>query len=182
MRPAIFLCTVWMLALMSGCSSINVNHDWDTGANFASFFTYDWLPQPTPTGGGVQSAVARNDLLDQRIKRAVESQLSQKGLRQQADQPDLYIAYHTGVQDKVSVTDWGYRYGDAYWGWGGRQIDVQQYTEGTLVLDLISAENMNLVWRASVSLTLEENPSPARIDQRVNDVVAKMLSKYPPRH
>jgi hypothetical protein len=181
MKTVIAIFPLCLMLLGSGCSSLNVNYDWDTDADFNSYFTYTWLPQPTSGGGDVQAAIARNDLIDQRIKRAVESQLDQKGMRKQDENPDLLIAYHTGVQDKVNITDWGYRYGDAYWGWGGRQIDVQQYTEGTLVLDLINASGMNLIWRASVSLALEANPSPQRVDQRINEIVAKMLSKYPPK-
>ncbi len=169
-----------LIASLVGCSSLNVHYDWDTGAEFGSYRAYDWLAQPSGAARDAQEALVRNDLLDQRIKRAVESQLDAKGMRKDTENPDLLVAYHTGVQEKVNVTDWGYRYGDAYWGWGGRQLDVQQYTQGTLILDLVDAETMNMVWRATVSEALESNPSPDRVERRINEVVAEMLKAFPP--
>jgi hypothetical protein len=166
--------------LLSGCSSLSVNYDWDNEAAFPSYRTFAWVQQGTMPVGDAQAALARNSLLDQRIKRAVNTQLEGKGMRLDEQNPDLLCAYHTGVQEKVNVTDWGYRYGDAYWGYGGRNLDVTQYTEGTLIIDLIDANTTQLVWRASASKVIDDNVSPEKAEYEINNIVKEMLKPYPP--
>jgi len=167
--------------LAAGCSSMEFNHDWDRDANFSSYSTYAWLNVPTNTvGGSVKTARTKNTLLDKRIKSAVDREMKAKGLTVDTESPDLLAAYHVGVEDKVNVTDWGYRYSYDYWGWGGRNIDVYQYTEGTLIVDLIDAQTKELVWRGAATATLDENPSPEKADARIQQAVEGILANYPP--
>jgi hypothetical protein len=96
--------------------------------------------------------------------------------------PDMLIVYHVGVQDKVQVTDWGYRYSDYYWGHGGRDIDVYNYQEGTLIVDLVDAQTKQLIWRGAGSTAIDNSGgSPEKTDKKVNNVVGKIFSKYPPK-
>lgn len=168
------------VVVLTGCSSVSVNYDYDHEADFRKFTSYDWMAGPTVAIGNARAAMQQNTLLDQRIRRAVDEQLAQKGLKQDTSSPDLIVVYHTGVEDKVNVTDWGYTYGSYYWGWGGRAIDVYQYQEGTLIIDLIDASTEMLVWRGWATKTLEDNPSPEQVDNTINSVVEKILRDYPP--
>jgi hypothetical protein len=131
--------------------------------------------------GNARAAQQQNTLLDQRIRRAVDDQLKLKGLKQDASDPDLLIVYHTGLEDKVNVTDWGYTYGSYYWGWGGRSIDVYQYQEGTLIVDLINARTDMLAWRGWATKTLADNPSPEQVEHTINTVIERIFSSYPPQ-
>jgi hypothetical protein len=98
-----------------------------------------------------------------------------------SDNPDLLVVYHIGTQEKIQVTDWGYRYSDYYWGYGGRQIDVHQFTEGTLVIDLIDAESKNLVWRGTGTGAVEKSQrSPEEIQAKIDEVVHKIMKSFPP--
>jgi hypothetical protein len=164
--------------LLPGCSSLTVNHDFDPDANFAAYRTYVWADQrPSSSDAGAGA----NDLIAQRIRRAVDAELQKEGLTRVENNPDLLVAFHTGVKDKINVTDWGYTYGDYYWGWGGRQIDVYQYQQGTLVVDLIERSSKELVWRGWAQKTVDENPSPQKIDRTIQDAVKKMFQRYPPK-
>ena len=163
-----------------GCSSYTVNHDWDRDADFAAYATYGWMPAATGTSGDARAAVERNSLLDKRIRSAVNSALNAKGMRQQDDDPDLVVVYHTGVEDKITVTDWGYRYSYDYYGWGGRDIDVQNYQEGTLIIDLIDTKTMELVWRGSVTGTIDQTAKPEKREKRLKEAIGKVMASYPP--
>lgn len=168
-------------AALGGCSSVEINHDYDRNVDFSRFKSFAWIQEPvTDVSGDARSARQRNSLLDKRIRGAVNDELERKGLAVDTDAPDLFVAYHTGVQDKVDVTDWGYSYRDYYWGAGGRDIDVYQYQEGTLIIDLIDANSKDLVWRGSAKGTLDENPSPEQQEQKIRDVVQQILDDYPP--
>ncbi len=167
-----------LLALVMGCSDITVKHDYDKDAPFAALKTFDWLPMPTMAAGSVKAAMERNSLLDNRIKTAVNNQLAAKGYTQSAGNPDFLLMYHTGAQDKVDVTNWGYGYGRPYW--GASHVDVYQYTQGTLILDIIDAKTKQLIWRGYAEGTIDPNASTEKREKRLNEAVTKILAKFPP--
>lgn len=176
------LVVMYLAASVVGCgSSIQIDHDYDPDANFSSYKTYDWIPQQATAIGNAQRAEERNTLLDKRIKEAVDLQMGREGVVRSSNNPDLLIAYHTGIQNKVDVTDWGYSYGSYYYGYPRRDVTVYQYQQGTLIVDLIEASSKELVWRGSAQATLLENPTPEKVAERINAAVGKMFSKYPPK-
>lgn len=182
MRIATIL-VIAMAVAAAGCSTLSVKHDYDQYADFSSYRSFAWIQQPTTTTGTGDAQTARevNTLLDQRIKRAVNVVLMEKGMQLKTDSPDMLLAYHTGVQNKVDVTDWGYSYPGYGAGWyGGRDVSVYNYEEGTLIIDMIDAKTKQLVFRASGTDVLDENPTPEQIEKKINDVVKQMLAAYPP--
>jgi hypothetical protein len=127
----------------------------------------------------VMRARMENSLFAKRLKRSVNRQLEAKGFTLDTEDPDFVIVYHTGVQDKVNITNWGYTYGP-YWGPWGESIDVHQYTEGTLVLDFIDVDTNLLVWRGTAQKALTGNPKPERVEREIDEVVDKLLRNFPP--
>lgn len=166
---------------LAGCSSVAVHNDYDLDADFTAFHTYAWIPQPERATGSARAAMQENSLLDKRVRAAVDSQMKARGFRLDEANPDLLVVYHTGLADKVAVDDWGYTYAGSYWGWAGRDIGVQNYTEGTLIVDLVRAADKELVWRGSATGTVDPSASPEKREQRLNDAVARMFAAYPPK-
>ena len=168
-------------ALAAGCSSISVKNDFDKEADFTAYRTFAWLQEPVTAIGDANAARQMNTLLDKRIRTAVETELQAKGMTVNTENPDLLVVYHTGVDNKIDVTDWGYSYPTRYGGWyGGSNVDVYEYKEGTLIVDLIDGKSKQLVWRGDATKTLEENPSPERMEQNLREVVGRMFANYPP--
>jgi hypothetical protein len=124
----------------------------------------------------VQATMFQNSLLDKRVKTAVNTQLTAKGMTQSATNPDMYVMYHTGTQEKVSITDYGYGYGR----YGGG-TDVHQYTQGTMIVDLVDAKTKELVWRSAASGALAANPDPATAAEKIDGIIQQMLQNYPPQ-
>ena len=180
MRAIVLVLALFVIALTAGCSSISINHDWDKDAPFPDYKTYAWLEIVPTMAEDARAAQQSSDLFTRRIKRTVNAQLAVKGLTPDSENPDLLVMYHTGVQQKVNVTDWGYRYSYDYWGYGGRNIDAYEYNEGTLIIDLIDAKAKELVWRGSGTRTVDGNWSPEKADAVINDAVQKIFTKYPP--
>ena len=163
-----------------GCSSVSVTTDYDREANFASLKTFDWITAAqNVVSPNAQTAMFQNTLIEKHMKRAVASQLDLKGVKQDTSKPDFYVAFHSGTEQKVNVTNYGYGYGyGARWGGGG--VDVQQYTQGTLILDFIDAKTKQLVWRGVATGALAENPDPSQAEGRISEVVQRMMQDYPP--
>jgi hypothetical protein len=186
MRISRVLMLVGFVALLAGCGSgIELNNDYDQQLDFSQFKTFEWVPSKG-SGGGSQIS----GLIEERIKNAVVDQLTKKGMTQATGDPDVYVAYHVGTQDKVDVTDYGYsyggygRYGGAYggpYGAGGGGISTYNYTEGTLIVDIYDASNKQLAWRGSGKDVLADNPSPDQLTDNINKAVAAIMSQYPPK-
>ena len=92
------------------------------------------------------------------------------------------IVFHTGIQDKVQVTDWGYGYGP-YRGWyGGGGVNTYQYQQGTLIIDFVDAESKQLVWRGTAEGVVGEGKTdPEKAQKKIDEIVGKMLKDYPPK-
>lgn len=169
-----------LLAGLAGCSSLSVNYDYDNNVEWTNFKTYNWM-EGARDAIDPAMALGNSSLLDQRIRNSVNGEMEYRGLAV-SEEPDLLVVYHLGTQEKIQVTDWGYRYSDYYWGYGGRQIDVDQYTEGSLVIDLVDAKTMNLVWRGTGTKVLDRSQrSPEEIQARLDDIVAKIMASFPPK-
>jgi hypothetical protein len=175
------------LILAAGCAGQHVSTDYSPSTSFSQYRTYALVLPP--------DSAAAQQLLDQRVSNAVQAQLASKGLtptdRQNAD---LYVGY--GVVDKTHKQVYTSRDG---WGWGGggwgwryyrwgapwpmnttRQIET--YTDGTVVVNLIDAKTKNVVWQGQVADVLRlpvDNPVSAT--HQIDAAVAKMFAKYPPQ-
>jgi hypothetical protein len=172
------------IAIMAGCSSgYDIKYDYDMDSNFSAFHTYKWMPRTvTNANGSVAVAQQNNTLLEKRIHSAVDAQLAAKGFTPTEDNPDVFVVYYVGLKDKIDVTDWGYTYAGSYWGGGmGRNVDVYQYTEGTLIVDLVNASTKQLAWRGSATGVVEPGSPPEKVEARLNDVAARIFQNYPPK-
>ena len=155
---------VTMLAI-TACSSLRTNTDFDPSVSFAQFKTYAWIESKD-----AQSSYHLDGLLDQRVRAAVESQLSAKGVTPAPkESADLLVNYITKIDKKMDVdtfnSNLGYNpyYGPRWglWGTGMQtQTTVREYEVGTLILDLIDRKTGQLVWRGTVADTVNNYSSP----------------------
>lgn len=166
---------------LPGCSSFQVHSDYNPEVDFGQYGTYAWLPRPTDGDRSPQN----DGLLYQRIERAVNANLAAKGMRLVDDQADasLLVTEHIDVEQKlrVNTTNYGYGYGRwGYYGGGYQQTNVDQYEEGTLMLDFIDAKSKELVWRGTAQSRLQKLKTPEERNKRVREAVDAILERYPP--
>lgn len=171
------------IAVLAGCSGISVNADFDPAVNFAALRSYAWLP----AGGERRSDDPRldNSLLNQRIERAIDDALASKGFTKVAvDDADFLVTFHINVDQRLDVTTiptaYGYR-GRWGGGFGGMETRVDQYEQGTLLIDFVDKGKADLLWRGSGQTRLSEHRSPEDREKRVREVVAAILKQFPPR-
>jgi hypothetical protein len=104
------------------------------------------------------------------------------------EDPDILIAVHGGIERKVNVEEWGYKHGrireldesldiKRYDVYKRRGVDVYEYMEGTLILDLVDAHTKELIWRGKATWTSSIGPTREDIDR----IVEKLLEEFPPR-
>ena len=167
------LFNLFILLFISCSSSINVRHDYDSEANFDKYKNYDWMPKK-----GEDKTIS---LMDKRLKRAVGSEMGDKGYDFNSTNPDFLIAYHTNAKNKIDVDTYGYTYARrGRYAWVGQEVDVRQYKEGTLVLDFIDSKSKELIWRGVASGVLPKYPNPDKISEKLQEAIAEVLKNFPP--
>lgn len=172
MKPFISILAAAAALILQACSSTNVTTDYDRQADFTKYKSFGWMPVPDRT---TMNPLLRNSLTRKHVENAVSQTLAAKGMEANATSPDVLVAYHLGVKEKIDVTSWGYGYGR--WGaWGGSNVDVRQYKEGTMVIDLIDASTKELVWRG-VGRGAVGSGDP---ETKIREAVDEILSHYPP--
>jgi hypothetical protein len=168
--------------LLAACSSVQVSTDYDPGTDFSGLKNYAWLAQNVNASGDLR---LDSTLLNERIRSAVEAQLAERGYKKvAAGQVDFLVAYHTAVERKIDIDTMyrGYGYGPHDWGWGaGHETVVYEYDEGTLLLDVLDPKAHRLLWRGSASAVVSEQSTPKKRTKLINEAVAKLLDRFPPK-
>lgn len=160
--------------IISSCSSVRVNSDYDKNVDFSPYKTYAFYKT------GIDK-VEISDLDKKRILHSIDEAMMAKGFTK-SETPDLLININTKAQTNVNVNQFyaGYGYG---WGfgwnpyWGGNNT-VYTSTEGILTIDLIDAKKKELVWQGEGTGELTKNTN--KKDENVKDFVTKILALYPP--
>ena len=187
------LFTAILLMAVGACApSPKIGYDYDRGANFSTYRTYDWLSGEQEKTGDRR---ADNSAVDMRIRIAVGSQLRLKGYQKLSEgKPDFYVAYHIGLKD-LSPTISSQYYSD---GMAGRPFsysadtrtmsgeksttsEAHSYLTGSLLIDIIDAESNKLVWRGTAAGEVDPGLTSQERDERTRALVHKMLSHFPPQ-
>jgi len=173
------------LFLLIGCSGIKVVSDMDSTVDFNRFKTFAFY------GWAKNSDETINRFNRERIEKAVVREFKRRGV-DVADkgQGDLLVCLHVVTKEKTqtvartSYTGGGhggyYGYGPGYrWGMGHSTTTFQDYdyTVGTLVVSVFDARKKELIWEASGTGTVDENPKNA--EKEINEAVAKIMEAYP---
>jgi hypothetical protein len=166
------------LALAAGaCSGVKYNSDFDPAIDFESMSTYAWLEAADPS----QASRGMDELTERRVVTAIENQLDSKGYRKATTgAPDLLVNFYLTTEQKIDVST--YSTGWGYYGWyGGTQTSVRQWTEGTLVVDLIDTAEKDLAWRGWAQGELRPDLTPEQRTRRVNEVIDGIMGRFPPK-
>lgn len=141
----------------------------DPTADFASFATFGWAPNPAADGADQPLRI-----LDQNIRAAIASEMQRRGYAQSDESPDLRIAYETASATKVENSP--VRVGVGVGSWGGNfgssanvsSASVRNYQEGTLVIHAIDVARNTEVWQGRVAGRLSKGSlEPAAVTTAV---------------
>ena len=165
-----------LIIILTSCSSIRVNSDYDKKVDFSAFKTYAFYKT------GIDK-VEISDLDKKRILYSIEETLSAKGFTK-SETPDLWINFFTKEREQVDVNQfnigWGYGWGWGWnpWIWGGNTT-VNRYPEGTLTIDIIDAKKKELIWQGEGEGVLTKDTN--KKDENIKEFVTKILEQYPPK-
>ena len=179
--------TIALLLFASPIFANKIFIDFDKAYNFDTPKTFAWTDTPDT------AVEVENPLLHSRIVNALEHYLTQGGLIEVGQNPDVYVTYHASTEQETRLDtthfgygypgDWswgGYGYGHGYGGWGPGISDsvttVTTYEIGTLVVDVWDASTKKLIWRGTATdIMVSDNPEKMakRINNALEDIVKK---------
>lgn len=185
---------VFCLTLFAGCApTVSVSTDYDPSANFMQFQTFGFYQENPAAEQAINTGNFSTDL-DRYLKNAIRQTLAKQGLRYDATRPDLKVAYDVSVNTETEVnTNYayptGFGYGYSYWygyryNYGFNRFPatyrtINQYKEGTVIVDLISSDTNELVWRGVGEGAVDMTGGISQ--ERINTIVTDILKEYPPR-
>ena len=165
------------LFLFASCSSVQVFSDHDSSIDFSKYSTFAFFKPEI-------DQVKISDLDKRRILKAIDSEMSAKGLSK-SETPDLLIGFSTNAKQKIYVNTWnnfgwGWGFNPWFWGGGGPGFNntLSTQTEGTLYINIIDATTKQLVWQGKGKGGLNENYK--KRDERIAFFVQEIVEKYPP--
>ena len=153
--------------LVVSAAAQTVQSDFDRTFRFSSMKTFSFAVQKRAG----TDPLANDTLNDGRIRTGLETQLRANGFRMETQTPDFVIAYYVTSKNKLNVQD--YSYGPPRL-WGSRDIRVNQYAEGTLMVDFIDVRTNQVVWRGRATGALELKS----IDKNINKSTEKLVKQF----
>ena len=160
--------------LATGCASMRVGTYVSRDTDFSSYRTYAWAPADAlPIG---DPRLENNPIFVDYLQGAVERGLHGHRLLLVAasEQPDILIHFHGSVRQVLSIAAASRAHDHGV----SEDVDIIDYDEGTLILDMVDARTNRLVWRGwaidSLSGILD---SQDRMEEKINEAVSRMLDR-----
>ena len=168
-----FLLSV-VLVLFTSCGATRVNYDYDNKTDFGSYTTYNYFDD-METG--------LNELDEKRLMDALDASMGEKGLKF-SEEPDFFI----NIKSSVFRSQQGNNVGVGLGGGGGTMgggISVGIPVGGPkltreIQLDFVDANKDMLFWQAISESPFHEGDTPTEKSEKLQAVVDKIFSKYPP--
>jgi uncharacterized protein DUF4136 len=155
-----------LLMLSISAMAQSVQTDYDHSFNLSKLKTYRFYQQERKPG----DPLANSSINDRRIHNAIDSELKSNGFAESAtDRPDFMVAYFVTTRQGLDIQD--NRFGFLQ---RTGSVNVNQVTEGTLVVVFLDAATRQEIWRGYATGTI----SPGHLEKDVHKSVAKLMKKF----
>lgn len=165
-----------VLFLMTLAVKGDTKADNNQTVDFSNYGTWNWMPGKPDTSHQAQWM----------LERAVEDELSAKGLRQTDNEADFYVVAMAVVETELKSwrTDFGgldraikktYRNPNGWAVWIPEQNQAELHV-GSFMIHIYDPDSQEIVWSAGCTLGLSANPKKSK---KIDSAVARMLRSFP---
>mgnify|MGYP003397927413 FL=1 len=171
------------LLAMTGCASgPTIRSNADPGVDFARFQTFNFMQPLSTDREGYQSFISRD------LMAAAERELVGLGLKRTETSPDLLVNFSANLDQRLRVTQtpqssrgsFGTHRRGFYNTWPTYRTDVQQYTMGTVIVDVIDASRMQLVWEGVAAQRITQSRAD-NIGPVIDEAMREVFARFPTR-
>jgi hypothetical protein len=165
-----------LLMIAGPVAAQKVTIDYAKGFDFKNVKTFEYAP--------TEKTDAKDPLMNDRIVGLIKQKLTEDGLKEVDENPDIYVTYHMTTKENTVFNTTGFGYGGFGPGWGGWGLGVpassttteSTYTEGTLIFDAYDAQDKKLVWRGTGTVTVSDKPDKQTKD--IEKIVDKLGDRW----
>src|SRR4029453_9793777 len=139
---------VFAAALVACGRQAEITADFDHSADFSAYKTFGYTSPPGTEVDGYSAEIT------DALKSATRRELEARVYRYQENDPDLLVNFgallskkgQSSVRDTQHVGYYGYRKVAVYQAWPSYAYRDNEYTQGTINIDLADAKRKQLVW------------------------------------
>lgn len=165
--------------LLSACASgPTIVANTNPGTDFTNFTTFNYMqPLGTDRSNGVRTPFST------RLMTSMDREMAARGL-QKSDNPDILIDFNIFAEDRIDVrqtpTSTVHR---SHWHrgwstWPTYQTTVRQYTEGSLVIDIVYPAQSTLIAEGSATQRVNNDTlTQEASDQFVSEIMASLWTR-----
>lgn len=163
---------------MSACNGVQVRTLVAPGADFSGRTTFRLMRAARQRGSDQLSTndpMLDNSITSRGIRAELRSALENKGYQYSDDNASMDVAYYASAHRRLDVRTWDYGYGWRRF-WGGR-TEVDEYEEGSVVVDVVDPSSHELLWRGQGRAVVSTDPDEyARELAKAADAI---IAKFP---
>lgn len=187
-RLGLWLSMFSVVFLLASCAS-TAHIEKDDSVDFSQYRTFAWLDKD---GEGNRDKDRRNDLMEERIKHAVKTELEKSsGWRESKTRPDVILSYDVLVERGVKESSnpvysrpfsrliynpYSRRYATIYYPsqFMGYERDQRNIREGTVTISMIDTKTDKVVWQGwTTDEVNNRNLSSKEIQSAVKSIFRK---------
>lgn len=186
-KLASLLMAVALLAV-AGCSSLpKADSDWNQEFDFSKVHSYNFIDRAKLR----DMTPLTDDITRNRIENAVDKSMKLKQFTLEPDKSkaDVLVSYHVTTKDKQDIQTYNVGVNSCWNCWGrgpgmgmgyGTDVRVKNYTEGTLIIDMIDTKSNESVWRGTLSAKISNLKTQQERIDAINYAVTTILAQFPP--
>ena len=174
--------------MLASCGSV-AHIEKDDTVNFRNYKTYAWVKSSETQSDSVEKVVT---LTEQKVRKAVNSELAKQGWREATNRPDVLLSYDVLVEKSIKednnpvysrpYTRYLYnpytrryvalRYPSQFLGYDNDQYEVR---EGTVTISMVDAKTNKTVWQG---WTTDEVNSKNLTSKEIENSVKNIFRKF----
>lgn len=166
---------ILLVLIFTSCHVVRVNTDYEKKTDFSNYTTYNYY---------TDMVTGLSELEEKRLIKVLDVAMQSKGLRL-SEEPDFLINIQSGFFQAPRNNSVGLGVGGAGRNVGGGvSVGIpigQSNIQREIIFDFVDSQKEQLFWQATSKSSFNENATPLEREDKLKDIVVKVLSKYPPR-
>ncbi|MBD0778206.1 DUF4136 domain-containing protein [Maribacter sp. ANRC-HE7] len=164
-----------IVLLFASCQAVRVQTDYEKDTDFSNYATYNYY-------GDLETGLGA--LEEKRLIKVLDAAMQGKGLLL-SEEPDFFINIQSEIFQAPNNNTVGLGVGGAGRNVGGGvSVGIpigQAKVQREIIFDFIDSQKEQLFWQAVSSSSFNENNTPVERELKLQEIVEKVLSKYPPK-
>ena len=120
-----------------------------------------------------------NSIANRALRDGIARAFQNRGYLMNEMSPDFTVAFYATAREKLDVTVWDYGY--PFWRrWPPYRYPAQtmtEYTEGSVIVDVLDAKNGALLWRGEGKAQVEDDP--IKMVQQLVKAAEAIVARFP---